>query len=137
MHSFVGLWLLFIYGSMNSDYKVWLFIFIFFSQSVHIVYCLWIYKFHISVTFSLKMGLMVLFTYLKIILLQYFSVFSFNFKFSAVSKWTVNVNVLWLNFSNFIYMYVYIYIEKFNSWFFFNVFNLHIKFSLNRMLFTI
>ena len=35
--------------------------------------------------------------------------FSFSFKFSAVSKRTVNVNVLWLNFSNFIYMYVYIY----------------------------
>ena len=39
----------------------------------------------------LKMGPTVLFTHLKIILLQYFSVFSFNFQFSAVSKWTLSV----------------------------------------------
>ena len=32
------------------------------------------------------MGLTVLFSHLKIILLQYFSIFSFNFQFSAVSK---------------------------------------------------
>ena len=37
----------------------------------------------------LKMGPTVLFTHLKIILLQYFSVFSFNFQFSAVSKRTL------------------------------------------------
>ena len=41
--------------------------------------CLQTYKFHFSVIFSLKMGLTVLFTHLKIILLQYFSVFSFSF----------------------------------------------------------
>ena len=51
---------------------------IFFSQSVHIVHCSWIYKFHFSAIFSLKMGPTVLFTHLKIILLQYFSVFSFQ-----------------------------------------------------------
>ena len=34
---------------------------------------------------------MVLFTYLKIILLQYFLVFNFSFQFSAVSKRTLNV----------------------------------------------
>ena len=39
----------------------------------------------------LKMGPTVLFTHLKIILLQYFSVFSFNFQFSAVSKRTLSV----------------------------------------------
>ena len=36
------------------------------------VHCLWVHKFHFSVTFSLKMGLTVLFTHLKIILLQCF-----------------------------------------------------------------
>ena len=51
---------------------------IFFSQSVHIVHCSWTHKFHFSVTFSLKSGPTVLFTYLKIILLQYFLVFSFQ-----------------------------------------------------------
>ena len=50
----------------------------FFSQSVHIVYCLWTHKFHFSATFSLKMSLTVLFTHLKIILLQYFSVSVFS-----------------------------------------------------------
>ena len=42
-----------------------------------------------SATFSLKMGLTVLFTHLKIILLQCFSIF--NFQFSAVSKQTLNL----------------------------------------------
>ena len=65
---------------------------IFFSQSVHIVHCLWTHKFHFSKTFSLKMSLTVLFTHLKIILLQYFSVFSFSFQFSAVSKRILNVS---------------------------------------------
>ena len=36
--------------------------------------------FYFLVNFSLKMGLTVLFTHLKIILLQYFSVFSFSFQ---------------------------------------------------------
>ena len=53
------------------------------------VYCLWTHKFHFSVTFSLKMGPTALFTHLKIILLQCFSVFSFSFQFSAVSKRTL------------------------------------------------
>ena len=52
----------------------------FFSQSVHGVHYLWIHKFHFSATFSLKMSPTVLFTHLKIILLQYFSVFSFSFQ---------------------------------------------------------
>ena len=47
-----------------------------FSPSVHTVHCLRIHKFHFSATFSLKMGHTVLFTHLKIILLQRFSVFS-------------------------------------------------------------
>ena len=44
------------------------------------VYCLRTHKFHFSTTFSLKMSPTVLFTYLKIILLQcfQFSVFSFS-----------------------------------------------------------
>ena len=43
------------------------------------------HKLHFLATFSLKMGLTILFTYLKIILLQYFqfSVFSFN-KISSI-----------------------------------------------------
>ena len=36
------------------------------------VHYLWTYKHHFSVTFSLKIGHTVLFTHLKIILLQYF-----------------------------------------------------------------
>ena len=53
---------------------------------MHIMYCLRTHKFHFSVTFSLKMGPTVLFTHLKIILLQYFSIFSFSFQFLTVSK---------------------------------------------------
>ena len=49
-----------------------------FQSHVDPVYCLGTYKFYFSATFSLKMGLTVLFTYLKIILLQYFSVFNFQ-----------------------------------------------------------
>ena len=45
------------------------------SASVH---CSWTHKFHFSVTFSLQMGPIALFTYLKIILL--FSVFNFQFQ---------------------------------------------------------
>ena len=52
----------------------------FFSQSVHTVHCLWTHKFHFLAIFSLKMGPMILFTYLKIILLQYFLIFNFNFQ---------------------------------------------------------
>ena len=60
------------------------------SQSGHIVHYSQTHKFHFSAIFSLKMGLTVLFTHLKIILLQCFSVFSFNFQFSAVSKQTLS-----------------------------------------------
>ena len=94
LHAFVRLWLLFMYCSMNSSRKVWLFYF--FSQSVHIVHCSWTHKFHFSATFSLKMGRTVLFTHLKIILLQYFSVFSFSFQFSAVSKRTLRGRSFWV-----------------------------------------
>ena len=74
------LWLLF----MNSSHNIWLFLWI-----VHDVYCSRTHKFYFLTTFSLKMGPTVLFTHLKIILLQYFSVFSFQF--SAVSKQTLNL----------------------------------------------
>ena len=37
------------------------------------------------------MGLTVLFTHLKIILLQCFSVFNFIFQFSTASKWTPSI----------------------------------------------
>ena len=51
------------------------------------------HKLHFSATFSLKMSHTVLFTHLKIILLQCFSFFSFSFQFSAVSKWTLRVHL--------------------------------------------
>ena len=55
---------------------------IFFSQSVHIVHCSWTHKFHFSATFSLKIGLTVLFTHLKLFCYSIFqfsvSVFSFQ-----------------------------------------------------------
>ena len=50
------------------------------------MHCLWIHKYHFLLTFlflstfSLKMGTMILFTHLKIILLQYFSVLVFSFQ---------------------------------------------------------
>ena len=81
---------------MNSSHKVQLFL-PFFSQLVHTVHCSWTHKFHFSATFSLKMGSTVLFTHLKIILLQYFSVFSFNFQFSALSKQICNPSSLFVN----------------------------------------
>ena len=60
-------WLLFMYCSMNSNRKCWLF-----CRKQCIMYCSWTHKFHFLVTFSLKMGPTVLFTHLKIILLQWF-----------------------------------------------------------------
>ena len=60
---------------INSNRKYWLFI----VNSVY-VHCSRIHKLHFSATFSLKMGPTVLFTHLKIILLQcfQFSIFSFS-----------------------------------------------------------
>ena len=60
---------------INSSCKVWLF-----SPVQHKFYCLRTHKFHFSATFSLKMGPTILFTHLKIIFLQYFSVSIFNFQ---------------------------------------------------------
>ena len=59
---------------INSSRKVWLF-----SHFQHKFHCSWTHKFHFLAIFSLKMGPTLLFTHLKIILLQYFSVFSFSF----------------------------------------------------------
>ena len=42
------------------------------------VHCLWNLQIWISANFSLKLGLTVLFTYLKIILLQYFQFSTIN-----------------------------------------------------------
>ena len=55
------------YCSMNSNRKSWLFGF-----KQYIMYCSWTHKFHFLSIFSLKMGPTVLFTHLKIILLQWF-----------------------------------------------------------------
>ena len=60
---------------INSSCKVWLF-----PLFQHKFYWLRTHKSHFSATFSLKMGPTVLFTHLKIILLQYFSVSVFNFQ---------------------------------------------------------
>ena len=59
--------LLFMYCSMNSNNKCWLF-----CSKQCIMYCSWTHKFHFLATFSLKMGPTLLFTHLKIILLQWF-----------------------------------------------------------------
>ena len=55
------------------------------SVNSAVVHCLRTHKLHFLSTFSLKIGPTVLFTHLKIILLQYFqfSVFSFQFSVSA------------------------------------------------------
>ena len=55
------------YCSMNSSRKCWLF-----SVNSTFVHCLRTHKFHFLSIFSLKMGPTVLFTHLKIILLQWF-----------------------------------------------------------------
>ena len=50
-----------------------------------LVHCLWTHKFHFSATFSLKMGPTILFTHLKIILLQCFQFqFSVSVKISSI-----------------------------------------------------
>ena len=99
-HVFVRLQLLFMYCSMNSNCKVLLFYF--FSQLVHIVHYSWTHKFHFSATFSLKIGPTILFTHLKIILLQYFSIFNFSFQFSTVSKRTLSVTLFKILFEGMI-----------------------------------
>ena len=66
--------LLFMHCSLNSNRKCWLFI----VNNVY-MHCSRIHKLHFSVTFSLKMGFTILFTHLKIILLQYFQFSVFNF----------------------------------------------------------
>ena len=74
---------------MNSSRTIWLFNPFLAHQwipcTVHKTH-----KSHFSTTFSLKMGLTVLFTHLKIILLQYFQ-FS---KISSIFKWTLNLENL-------------------------------------------
>ena len=50
----------------------------FFTVNSVSMHCSWTHKFHFSVTFSLQMGPIALFTYLNIILL--FSVFNFQFQ---------------------------------------------------------
>ena len=64
------------------------------------------HKLHFSTTFSLKMGFTVLFTHLKIILLQCFSVFSFNYI-------QMDLKCSFLRFSFFASnIYIYIYWKK-------------------------
>ena len=64
----------------------WAEIFDFSCVTVHGVHYSRTHKFYFLANFLLKMGPTVLFTHLKIILLQYFSIFNFSFQFSAVSK---------------------------------------------------
>ena len=72
--------LLFMHCSLNNNHKCWLST----MNSVYVHY-LRTHKLHFSATFSLKMGPTILFTHLKITLLQYFqfSVFSFS-KISSI-----------------------------------------------------
>ena len=67
-----------------------------FSQSVHTVHYSRTHKFHFSAIFSLKIGFTVLFTYLKIILRQYFSIFS-----------CIQTNPHSLQFSSLQFLYIY------------------------------
>ena len=57
----------------------------FFNRKQCIRVLLWTHKYHFLSIFLLKMGLTILFTHLKIILLQYFLIFSFSFQFSVFS----------------------------------------------------
>ena len=61
------------------------------------MHCSRTHKYHFLSTFSLKMGPTILFTHLKIISLQRFSVFNFSFQFSAVSKRTLILFFNWIN----------------------------------------
>ena len=69
-----GQWILF----MNSSRTFLTFHHFFYISGSQ--YCSWFHKYHFSATFSLKMGFTILFTHLKIILLQ---CFQFQFLISA------------------------------------------------------
>ena len=97
---FTRLWdlrLLFMYFSINNNRKVWLFS-LFQPISAHRV-LFTSHKFHFLVIFSLKMGPTVLFTHLKIILLQCFSVSILNFQLypngsleaGNLNKWRIKI----------------------------------------------
>ena len=58
-----------------------------FSQSVHTMHCSQIHKFYFSATFSLKMGLTVLFTHFTVF-------FSFQFQFSAFGCIQTNPKII-------------------------------------------
>ena len=75
---------------MNSNHNFWPS----FMNSIS-VHCLRTHKFHFLSNFLLKMGLIVLFTHLKIILLQYFqfSIFSFS-KISSIQTKPISCNIL-------------------------------------------
>ena len=68
------------------------------------VYCLCSHKFHFSTIFSLKIGLTVLFTHLKIILLQYFQFSVFNF--SKISGSQIKSNFKKSLKNNYFYFYI-------------------------------
>ena len=74
------------------------------SASVH---CLRTHKLHFSTTFLLKMGLTVLFTHLKIILLQCFQFSVFNFRsnlsnFQLFTRDEILGNTIWKLWWNFL-----------------------------------
>ena len=89
--------LLFMQQCMNSNRKCWLF-----SDEQWFVHCSRTHKFHFSATFSLKMGLTVLFTHLKNILLQYF-----QFQFSVSAKISsIQTDPEYLNIERIILTYI-------------------------------
>ena len=88
LHAFVRLRLLFMYCSMNSSCKVWLF---YFFQPISAHRALFMDpQISLFSNFFIKNGSHGTIYTFKIILLQYFSVFSFRFQFSAVSKQTLS-----------------------------------------------
>ena len=68
---------------INSSSNIWLF-----PWTVHGVHCLRTYKFYFLVTFLLKMGLTVLFTYLK---LFWYNVFQFSVSVFSFQLYLVSV----------------------------------------------
>ena len=76
------------------SWNIWLFLW-----TVYNMHRLQIYKFYFLTTFLLKIGPTILFTYLKIILLQYFSIFSFQLYPNGPLVvrglgWTIDSNIL-------------------------------------------
>ena len=111
LHAFVGLWLLFmfIYGSMNSNYKVWPFSFYFLVNQCTLctVYGSIISHFNNFFIKNGSHGTIYTFKNYFITVFFSFSVSVFSFQFSAVSKRTLSVCLTNLVFVNLFYYSTY------------------------------